>query len=28
MADSAAEARVDQALVARVLLGDDRRAFE
>lgn len=28
MADSAAEARIDQALVARVLLGDDRRAFE
>jgi RNA polymerase sigma-70 factor (ECF subfamily) len=26
--DSAAEARVDQALVARVLLGDDQRAFE
>lgn len=28
MADAAAEARVDQALVARVLLADDRRAFE
>lgn len=28
MADSAAEARIDQALVARVLLADDRRAFE
>jgi RNA polymerase sigma factor (sigma-70 family) len=28
MADSAAEARVDQALVARVLLSNDRRAFE
>lgn len=28
MADGAAEARVDRALVARVLLGDDRRAFE
>lgn len=28
MADSAAEARIDQALVARALLGDDRRAFE
>lgn len=28
MADSADEARVDQALVARALLGDDRRAFE
>ncbi len=28
MADSAAEARVDRALVARVLLDDDRRAFE
>ena len=28
MADSAAEARVDRALVARVLLGDDRHAFE
>jgi RNA polymerase sigma factor (sigma-70 family) len=28
MADSAAEARIDQSLVARVLLGDDRRAFE
>jgi RNA polymerase sigma factor (sigma-70 family) len=27
-ADNAGEARVDQALVARVLLGDDRRAFE
>jgi len=26
--DSAAQARVDQALVARVLLADDRRAFE
>lgn len=26
--DSAAEARIDQALVARVLLGDDRQAFE
>jgi len=28
MADSAAEARIDQILVARALLGDDRRAFE
>ena len=28
MADSAAEARIDRALVARVLLGDDRTAFE
>ncbi|TCO41095.1 RNA polymerase sigma factor [Dokdonella fugitiva] len=28
MADSAAEARVDRALVTRVLLDDDRRAFE
>lgn len=28
MTDSAVEARVDQALVARVLLADDRRAFE
>ena len=28
MADSAAEARIDQALAARALLGDDRRAFE
>lgn len=28
MADSAAEARVDQALVTRVLLGNDGRAFE
>ncbi|HTT99338.1 MAG TPA: sigma-70 family RNA polymerase sigma factor [Rhizomicrobium sp.] len=28
MADAAAEARVDQALVARVLLAEDRRAFE
>jgi RNA polymerase sigma factor (sigma-70 family) len=28
MADSADEARVDQALVTRALLGDDRRAFE
>ncbi len=28
MADAAAEARVDQALVARVLLAQDRRAFE
>lgn len=28
MADSAAEARLDRALVARVLLDDDRRAFE
>jgi len=28
MADSVAEARIDQALVARVLLGNDRRAFE
>ena len=28
MADSAAEARVDRALVVRVLLDDDRRAFE
>lgn len=28
VADSAAEARIDQALVARVLLGNDRRAFE
>ena len=28
MADSAAEARIDRALVSRVLLGDDRRAFE
>lgn len=28
MADSAAEARIDQALVTRVLLADDRRAFE
>jgi RNA polymerase sigma factor (sigma-70 family) len=28
VADSAAEARVDRALVARVLLDDDRRAFE
>lgn len=28
MTDSAAEARIDRALVARALLGDDRRAFE
>ncbi|HSX59974.1 MAG TPA: sigma-70 family RNA polymerase sigma factor [Tahibacter sp.] len=28
MADSAAEARIDQALVARVRLGNDPRAFE
>ena len=28
MVDSAAEARIDQSLVARVLLGNDRRAFE
>jgi len=28
VADSAAEARIDQSLVARVLLGHDRRAFE
>lgn len=28
VADSAAEARIDQALVARALLGEDRRAFE
>ncbi|HWA90859.1 MAG TPA: sigma-70 family RNA polymerase sigma factor [Rhizomicrobium sp.] len=28
MTDAAAEARVDQALVARVLLAQDRRAFE
>ena len=28
MADSAAEARIDQALVARIRLGDDPRAFE
>lgn len=28
VADSAAEARIDQTLVARALLGDDRRAFE
>lgn len=28
MTDSLAEARVDQALVARVLLGNDQRAFE
>jgi RNA polymerase sigma-70 factor (ECF subfamily) len=28
VADSAAEARIDRALVARVLLGDDRNAFE
>jgi RNA polymerase sigma-70 factor (ECF subfamily) len=28
VADSAVEARIDQALVARVLLADDRRAFE
>lgn len=28
MADGAAEARIDRALVARVRLGDDRRAFE
>lgn len=28
MTDSAAEARIDQALVARALLGNDRRAFE
>ena len=28
MADSAAEARIDQALVARALLTDDARAFE
>jgi len=28
VADSAIEARIDHALVARVLLGDDRRAFE
>lgn len=28
MTDSASEARVDQRLVARVLLADDRRAFE
>lgn len=28
MADGAAEARIDQALVARALLGNDHRAFE
>ena len=28
VADSAAEARLDRALVARVLLNDDRAAFE
>jgi len=28
VADSAAEARIDQALVSRVVLGNDRRAFE
>lgn len=28
MADSAAEARIDQALVVRIRLGGDRRAFE
>ena len=28
VADSAAEARIDRALVARVLLGEDRNAFE
>lgn len=28
VADSADEARIDQSLVARALLGDDRRAFE
>jgi RNA polymerase sigma-70 factor (ECF subfamily) len=28
VADSAAEARIDQALVARTLLGNDQRAFE
>ena len=28
MADSVAEARIDQSLAARALLGDDRRAFE
>lgn len=28
MADSAVEARIDQSLVARALLGNDRRAFE
>jgi len=28
VADSAAEARIDQSLVARALLGNDRRAFE
>jgi RNA polymerase sigma-70 factor (ECF subfamily) len=28
VADSAAEARIDQALVARALLGNDHRAFE
>jgi RNA polymerase sigma-70 factor (ECF subfamily) len=28
VADSAVEARIDRALVARVLLGDDRHAFE
>jgi len=28
VAESAAEARIDQSLVARALLGDDRRAFE
>jgi len=28
VADSAAEARIDQSLVARVRLGNDRRAFE
>lgn len=28
MADNAAEARIDQALVARALFGDDRRAFD
>lgn len=28
MADSAAEARIDRALVTRVLLGNDRHAFE
>ncbi len=28
MADSATEARIDQTLVARALLGDDRQAFE
>ena len=28
MADSAAEARIDQALVARALLGNEPRAFD